>query len=127
MDFIQRADYSSTDVEIPSFEAFLACYRELDVAAMDRQQQDLERTNADYCPWGIGVGMESNEGVHITRGDPGRFDVRHQRIVRVRFLGLIPYRRAEDEVDEGLSEERMLETVRSYFTARTAAKRDAHR
>ena len=123
MSWMQKSDYSSDDVQLDTYDSFVDFYGNLDVDSLDRQMEDLINEKEDWCPWGIGVWMDRPFGFHILRNDTRlkTFDLLVHQERRAKFMGFIPWTKRDQEYKEGLTQDMMLNGVKSLYAQQVDA------
>lgn len=67
--WFQRADYSSVDLSFENKQEAIDYWNNLDIAAEDQLQGKLAEAGNDFCPWGLGIGFNTDFSCHIYRED----------------------------------------------------------
>jgi hypothetical protein len=117
--WIQSSDFSSEDIKpLESFEDFEAYIDNLLKEQFDKSMQELEVSNREFCPWGIGVDMGTNFGLHVTREDysMNTYTVLVQETVEKKLLGFIPISKVNEEWENDLSCAQMKIAVAAYYS-----------
>lgn len=116
--WLQSADFTSVDIDplgdYRSFENFMS---DFDTGKLDQIMLELAKTKEDWCPWGIGVNMDTDYGLHVCREDveADTYFVTLQDIKKQKVLGFIPVTKDEGYTKEGLSFEDMKTEVMRYY------------
>ncbi len=117
--WIQSSDFSSEDIKpLESFEDFETYIDNLLKEQFDKSMQELEVSNKESCPWGIGVDMETNYGLHVTREDfsMNTYAVLVQETVKKKLFGFIPVSKTNEQWENDLSYDQMKVAVAGYYS-----------
>ena len=116
--WLQGADFASIDIgHLASYEDFVRFFDGYPRETLDEKMKALEQSKSEWCPWGIGVNMSTDFGMHVCREyiDKGTYSVLIQKLEKRKLLGFIPTTKSVDDYREGLSEEQMKEAVAEYY------------
>ena len=117
--WIQSSDFSSENIKpLESFEDFETYIDNLLKEQFDKSMQELEVSNKESCPWGIGVDMETNYGLHVTREDfsMNTYAVLVQETVKKKLFGFIPVSKTNEQWENDLSYDQMKVAVAGYYS-----------
>ena len=117
--WIQSSDFSSENIKpLESFEDFETYIDNLLKEQFDKSMQELEVSNQESCPWGIGVDMETNYGLHVTREDfsMNTYAVLVQETVKKKLFGFIPVSKTNEQWENDLSYDQMKVAVAAYYS-----------
>ncbi len=117
--WIQSSDFSSENIKpLESFEDFETYIDNLLKEQFDKSMQELEVSNKESCPWGIGVDMETNYGLHVTREDfsMNTYAVLVQETVKKKLFGFIPISKTNEQWENDLSYDQMKTAVAAYYS-----------
>ena len=116
--WIQQSDFSSADItQLSNYDDFVIYIDSLDKDDLDALYRKLEESNDECCPWGIGINMDTNFGLHVTREDYNKntYAVLVTETAKKKMLGFIPISKNEETSDETLSYNAMKQVVRGYY------------
>lgn len=117
-DWLQEADFTSKDIApLSNFSDFQSFFGTLDIPALDEKMMALQTSNQKWCQWGIGVGTESNYGLHVCRDGfaPPTFQIFITDVVATRLFGIFPMRKDLGYSKENLSEQEMWDEVKKFY------------
>lgn len=120
--WIQSADFSSKDIDhLESYDQFKLFIDNFPVEKLDEDMARIESDGGDFCPWGIGVNMESDHGMHVVREDIAKntYAVLINRSVPRKILGIINIPKSTEETHEGLSTDAMKRVAQEYYAVTT--------
>lgn len=116
--WLQNSDFTSIDidhlVDYPAFEHFM---HRFDTRKLDSLMQRSAETNDDWCPWGIGINMDTGYGMHICREDveADTYFVTVQIFKKQKALGFIPVTKDHGCTKDGLTFGDMKLEVMKYY------------
>jgi hypothetical protein len=116
--WLQEADFTSKDIaplsSLADFESFFGA---LDLPALDEKLMALQTNKRKWCQWGIGVGMDSNYGLHVCRDGftPPTFQVFITDVQASRIFGFFPIRKDLGYSRKNLSAQEMWEEVKKFY------------
>jgi hypothetical protein len=116
--WIQSADFSSEDIpHLEGSEDFENYIDNLPKDKLDAQMLALEAAGNDFCPWGIGVNMSTDHGMHVCREDVSKqtYSVLIQMTVKRKVLGFIPLSSNNEQWEYELSHDAMKQIVAKYY------------
>ena len=115
--WFQKPDYSAEDYEDVSCMQILEIWNSLSIADLDSEQTSLEDRNVDFCPWGIGIGFNTDRSIHIYREliKDNTFSVLKQTTVPKKMLGFIPSQTTKSEETSGIPFSKVPSLIRDYF------------
>jgi len=117
--WLQFSDFSVKDVDLPDADAFLRFLDDLDLEKLDAAGREAWKDPQTFCPWGVGVNMDTSNGLHVYRADAHSdcFDVLHAKAKKKKFLGMIPTELEDSDFYERVDRERVGELVRMYYAS----------
>ena len=117
--WLQNSDFNSIDIDhLSDFYAFEKFINSFDTQKLDETMRNLEKSKEDYCPWGIGINMGTDHGVHICRENVvlATYSVTVQDIQTRKIMGFIPSTKDIGTYSSGLSLQEVKEVVSEYYT-----------
>lgn len=116
--WLQKSDLSAEDLpSLDKYSAFETYFDSLNIVELDAQFKELESPKGDWCPWGIGMGMDGPNGIHVTRDDVDKqtYCVLRTHDVTKKFLGFIPMKKNVETYTYDLSASQMKAAVREFY------------
>lgn len=116
--WVQKADFSSqTECKDVSCEQILRLWNSLDFAEFDAMQESLEKSKAEFCPWGVGIGHGTDKAIHIYRDSVERntFCALIEQRVNRKILGFIPIKSVKSEYIKGITCDQVPSYIKNYF------------
>lgn len=111
--WFQKSDFSAEDLEINSAEEAISYWNAVDVEKEDA----LYKQNDYECPWGLGIGMDTDFGIHLYRDDidGNTVSILCTKAIPSKLLGFIPYKKTIENYHEGLSINDAEKYLKLYF------------
>jgi hypothetical protein len=115
--WFQKPDYSVDDYENVSCAQVLEIWNSLNIGDLDNDQSSLEERNVDFCPWGIGIGHNTDKSIHVYRESikENTFGVLKQTTTPKKILGFIPSKSNKSEEMDGIPCSQVPSLIKDYF------------
>jgi hypothetical protein len=117
--WIQSSDFTSDDIKhLEQFRDFDVYIDKLLKEPFDKMMQEFDSLGKEYCPWGIGINMDSDYGLHIIREDVSKntYAVLTQETIKKKVFGFIPISKSNEKWESGLSYNQMKIAVSDYYS-----------
>ncbi len=117
--WFQESNFESTDLIFDDAASAKKYWSQLDFESLDADQKKLTEEKSDYCPWGFGLGFDSDLSMHIYRDNPNSqyFEILINQTKAHKILGITISKKSVEQIHRFISKIKVDEFFDRFFNS----------